>query len=196
MSKKIDPTQALARELPAVAALKAELLRQLGVNEETASEDDVETLRDTIEGASSIMDLAYQIDLGIMQDESLIKAIDLQVEKLKQRKERLEARIEKHKTMIAHAIEAAAVKTFKLPSGTLTLKWVPPKVVIFDPSAIPATYFKRPDPVVDKTAVNAAMKALLEKREAATTAEERLAVDWIPGCEWSNGQVALSIRRG
>lgn len=71
------------------------------------------------------------------------------------------------------------MKTMKLPTATLTVSTVAPRPVISDESAVPADYWRQPDPVLDKTRINVAVKA----------------GDAIPGVTMSNGGHKLQIRR-
>lgn len=95
------------------------------------------------------------------------------------RRQRAEKRVETIRTMIEQAMLVADLGKAKRPTATLTVKAVPPKPVITDEAMVPPEYWRQPDPVLDKTKLNAAVKGGAK----------------IPGVTMSNGGTSMQIRR-
>ena len=140
--------------------------------------DDTDLIRDMIEGETPLRDL---IAMGAEQnviDSALVAGISEAMTTLRQRKERIEQRIELRRVALLVAMQSAEIKTIETPAGTLTRKAVPPSALILDEAAIPSGFWKASDPRLDKRAVLDALKAGNE----------------VPGAQLSNGGETLQIR--
>jgi hypothetical protein len=140
--------------------------------------DDVDAIRDTIEGEIDLRGLiclaAEQNALDVAQVNGIAGLID----DLRARKDRIEKRIGMRRVAILAAMSSGEIKSLETPAGTISRKAVPPSVLILDEAAIPADYWKPSDPKLDKKAVADALKA---GREVA-------------GAIMSNGSETISIR--
>lgn len=140
---------------------------------------DDETVTDTVEGETTLYEA---IEIAIAEiDECEIMGLGLasKIGDFSARKVRAEKRVDRLRGLIEQAMVIADMRSLKLNVATLTVKDVPPKALVSDEAAIPAEFWKQPDPVIDKTAINAAIKA-------GRT---------IPGVSMSNGTTSFQIRR-
>jgi len=97
---------------------------------------------------------------------------------LKSRKDRLKLRKEALRKLMHRIMSAAGLRKVHLPEATLSVRAVPPSVIVADEGAIPAAYLKT-TVAVDKAALAEALKS--GKR--------------IPGAMLSNGGETLSVRQ-
>ncbi|MEN9393701.1 MAG: hypothetical protein RLZZ104_2044 [Pseudomonadota bacterium] len=140
--------------------------------------DDVDVIRDTLEGE---IDLRGLICLAAEQnalDVAQVNGIATLIDDLRARKDRIENRIGMRRAAILAAMASGEIKTLETPAGTISRKAVPPSVLILDEAAIPSDYWKPSDPKLDKKAVGEALKAGRE----------------VPGAQMNNGGETISIR--
>ena len=160
----------LHTEIKAAEVLKATLQDIAG--------DDIDLMRDTIEGETSLRELIAKSCEHIVGDGALVNGISDAIKSLQARKDRIEKRIALTRTACLTAMQIAELKTLETPVGTLTRKSVPPSAIILDESQVPSNFWKAQDPRLDKKAVTDALKAGQD----------------VPGCQLSNGGETLAIR--
>lgn len=163
-------TQQLANEVAAAASLRDAL--------KTVT-DDADTIRDTIEGETSLHECIAKVMALIGDDEILITGIERMQETLGARKKRLEDRVDYYRAAIEQAMQIGDIPTLELPDATVTVRRVPPALEVVDESRIPAKFWIAQDPKLDRKALAAALK----NREE------------VPGATLGNGGITLSIRR-
>jgi hypothetical protein len=168
----MNVADAMSREIDAARVL-IEQIRALAGDDETL-------LFDTLEGETSIFELIAKLDAAEVEDQAAITGLDMMLDRLEARKRRIKAAIETKRSLIANALDMIGKKTHKTALGTITISASPITAVVTDESAIPSRFWRQPAPVLDKKALNDAVKA----GEA------------ISGAEKSNGGVRLQIRRG
>lgn len=163
--------QALANSLSEYQYFREQLLA------EYADIDD-ETLRDTLEGISSLPEaLAAAIRL-YLDDLSMTTALGLRIAEMQSRLARIEASSERKRALITSVMERADLRQLKQPDFTASLRAVPARLVVADEGAIPADYW-RPQPAkLDRKAL---LSALLGGRN-------------VPGASLGNGGVTISVR--
>jgi hypothetical protein len=164
------PTQILTREAQAVRDLLASLKDILGGDEDFAA--------DVIEGETGFVEVVNWFVGQEGEDAAHIQAIQDYIDKLNHRAVNINARVERRRRALQAALETAGVKTVRCPLGTVGLRTTAPKVITTDEAKIPGEFWKPRDPVLDKKALAAALKAGAR----------------IPGAELSNGGVTISIR--
>ena len=141
--------------------------------------DDADLVHDATEGETSLME-AIDAALAEIDDcEAIVAGCKVQSEVLMGRAAKFDARKARVRALIEQAMLIADLPTAKRPTATVTVKRTPPKPIIADESLIPAKFFKTPPPVLDKTAINAAVK------DGET----------IPGVTFDNGGISLQVRR-
>ena len=163
--------QVLANSLSEHQYLRERLLA------EYADIDD-ETLRDTLEGISSLPEaLAAAIRL-YLDDLAMATALGLRIGEMQGRLARIEGLCERKRALITSVMERADLRQLKQPDFTVSLRAVPARLVVADEEAIPADYW-RPQPAkLDRKGL---LGALLGGRN-------------VPGASLGNGGVTISVR--
>lgn len=159
----------LFRESEAAKVLLAQIADIIG--------DDEEAKADAVEGETNLLEA---IDLAVQQlvdDMATIKGLNDYIEKLTNRKERLQDRVAHFRTALAAAMEQAGRKKIDHPAVTLSLRAVAPSATVTDEAAIPSKFWKPAEPKLDKKAVLAALKAKED----------------VPGALLSNGGQTLAL---
>lgn len=158
----------LRREADAAKALIASL-----------GDYDDDVIHDMAEGETSIME-AIDAALAEMDECAVIVAgCKAQMAVYDERRAKFDQRQVRIRSLIEQAMLIAELPTAKRAAATVSVKKVPPKPVIADESLIPARFFKQPAPVLDKPALNAAIKD----------------GEQIPGVQMDNSGISLQIRR-
>lgn len=166
-----DPiTENIRRQADAAKALLS-AIRQ--------SDDDPDLAHDMVEGETSLMEALDAALFEIDDCEAIVAGCKAQSEVLLSRASKFTARKDRVRSLIEQAMLICDLPTAKRPTATLSVKRTPPKPLIADESLIPSRFFKTPAPVLDKTAINAAVK------EGET----------IPGVSMDNGGISLQVRR-
>jgi len=140
--------------------------------------EDVELIRDMIEGETDLSTLIGYAARELACVEGEKAGIVIAIDKMKERLTRHARRADAIREGIAAAMETAELSSLKTPAATLSMRASPPRVEITDPAALPAIYVIQPAPIPDKKAIGAALKD----------------GDVIPGATLSNQPPALSVR--
>lgn len=134
--------------------------------------DDLQLRLDTAEGETGVLDMLDALAELVVADELL-------VERLMQRKQRLEARADKHREWFQQIFSALGGGTMHRPLYTATLRDGVQQPRIVDEALVPDEFWKRN---VDRVALGKAA------REAAKAGAK------IPGTELSNAPPVLQIK--
>lgn len=161
----------LGRELAEHEVLRAEL-------KAVFADIDDETLRDTLEGISSLPEALAAVIRAYMEDLTLAAALGMRISDMQQRLARFEARAEKKRALVTQVMERAELRKLQEPDFTVSLQAVPPGLVVSDETAIPTAYWKPQPPKLDK-------KGLLAYLNAGQV---------VPGVALGNGGTTISVR--
>lgn len=137
---------------------------------------DPQTLTDTIDGETALMDLVARLLSDAREAEAYAGALRGMVTQTNERKERLLTRAERLQDAAQRVLEAIGERRVERPEFTAYFAASPSKVIVTDASAIPADLLRPAEP--DKTAIKARLKA----GEA------------VPGAVLSNGGQHLTVR--
>lgn len=140
----------LHRETEAARALLANIRDVIG--------DDEDMAHDAVEGETSLLEEMAKAVARIQEVAAFEAALAAQIEQLEARKSRFANQGERIRTALCVAMGDVGLKKAELAGATLTLKPVPPKVVVTDEAAIPAAFWKPSDPKLDRKALLAALK--------------------------------------
>jgi hypothetical protein len=134
-------------------ALKAELRALAG--------DDEDAVRDTLDGATDIESILDFILLQVGEDEATILGIKDFLRTIDARKKRIENRIDALRKLGLKALELRGDKVVRRPLGTMTVQPKAPAIDdrTLDESRVPAKFWKKPDPVLSRSALLDALKA-------------------------------------
>lgn len=164
---------------PAHRRVKEELTKWVKLRDLlSADEPDPAAILDTLEGETDLHEALAEVAKSAKEDEALAKGLALYIAELTERKSRMETTAERKRNLLIMAMEKASLANVRRPEITITLKPVPPKLVVNDEAKVPAEFFKVPDPVIDRASLKAAL-------EAGTI---------IDGASLSNGGVTVQLR--
>ena len=156
----------------AAARLMKEQIAQLAA-------DDMEFIRDTLEGEIDFEDIARSLLASLGDDEAMIAGLKTYSDDLSARRDRIAARIQLKRALLASALALAERPKLQLDIGTLSLTKVPPKAQIVEEADIPASYWQPQPPRLDLKALTA------DLRDGAR----------VPGATLTNGGQTVTIRR-
>jgi len=142
--------------------------------------EDPDLFRDMVEGEVDLEGFAsYCVD-QILADEAYAEAVSKMISDLQARKKRFENRQERIRTLLAMTLDAAAAKKVSLPQATVSMSQRQPGLVITDEAEIPAQWWVRGDPKLDKRGLAAFLKAKDTNK--------------VPGATLDNGSITVTIR--
>jgi len=196
----------LHRSIEAAKSLRLELARMLAPNGEEMTPDDLQTLQDSFDGETTLDAEIRNAVLAIEEDEIFVHGIKDREKELKERRARLEKRIEATRGLIEQAMTVAQWPKHEMDIGTVSLGKAPARLEIDAESEIPSQFWKRSDPTLDRAGLGKVLKERQKAIEAASKikdADERAAVllkvelDFppVPGCHLETAGHSLTIRR-
>jgi hypothetical protein len=195
----------LHRSIEAAKSLRLQLARMIAPNSDEMTADDLQTLQDSFDGETTLDVQIRNAVLAIEEDEIFINGIKVREKELKDRRSRLEKRIEATRGLIEQAMTIAEWPKHEMDIGTVSLGKSAPRVEIDEESQIPSQFFKRADPTLDKAGLGKVLKERQKKLdqinelrdpEIRETAMKMLDAEMpsIPGCHLEIG-TTLTIRR-
>lgn len=138
---------------------------------------DPQTLRDSIDGETDLLDVVAGLLTAALDDEYTCKAITMSIQDRQARRDRYEHRAEKRREAALKIMQAIGERKLERPEFTAFIRATPPAVVVDDPASL-LTDYQRVKYEPDK----AAIKAALEKGLG------------VPGARMTNGGEALTVR--
>jgi hypothetical protein len=151
------------------------LRRQLTVDFPDADED---TIRDTLEGLSTLPEMLACALRSYLDDVALIAALGIRITDMQERITRFEQRAEKKRSVITSVMEQADLKKLSEPDFTVSFRITPPSLVVTAESEIPAAYWKPQPAKLDRQGLTSALR----RGES------------VPGAVLGNGQSTISVR--
>jgi hypothetical protein len=131
--------------LPALYQLRSEYVELL--NKLADADLDAQTIADTLEGSGlqeSIADKAQNIVAVLTQMDSNCEAIDAEIKRLKELKDRRKANAEKLEEYLIFNMEAADIQSIEAPLFTIKIRNNPESVDVFEPALVPEEYMEWP----------------------------------------------------
>lgn len=164
------PERALRRQADAAA----DILKVI------AGEDDADLVLDTVEGET---DLFEAIDAALAAEDecdAIIAGCKDREETFKKRRAAAQSRKESLRGALHQALLTSGIEEkIKRPTGTVYVSNLAATYIIEDEAQIPATYWKKPDPVLDKAAL----------------AKDFKAGEDIPGVGSTDERTSINVRR-
>ena len=139
---------------------------------------DEETLRDTLEGISGLPEALAAVTRSFMDDLALAAALGMRISDMQERLSRFEARAEKKRALVTQVMERAQLKKLQEADFTVSLRAVPPGLVVCNEADIPEVFWKPQPAKLDR-------KGLLAALGAGQS---------IPGANLGNGGTTISVR--
>lgn len=136
------------------------------------TDEEAQTVQDTFDGATTLdVALAKALEL---EDNDLIwvDGIKERIRIMKERCERFEKRIERRRGDMEHSMMIAGWPKYETALGTISMAKSPDKVAVDDEASIPADFWRRRDPELDKANLTAALKLYAKQVEAARYEED------------------------
>jgi len=141
-------------------------------------EADEDTLRDTLEGLSSLPEALAAMLRSYLDDLTLAAALGMRIDDMQERLSRIETRADKKRELVTGVMERTDIKKLAEPDFTASLRPSPPAVVVTDEGQIPQSYWKPQPPKLDRQGISAALKSGAP----------------VPGALLSNPEMVLSVR--
>jgi hypothetical protein len=166
---------------PRPDTLKAELVRYRWLKEkllEAHGDLDQETLADTLEGASTLIELLGAAVRSQIADQTLVKALRARIEEMRERLGRFEARVQRSRALVSEAMEQAGLARLTEPDFTASQRPGIALLLIIDEEAIPDTNWAPQTPKLKRQ----------DLRQALGDGKD------IPGAVLGNAQPTVSIR--
>ncbi len=193
----------LHRSIEAAKSLRLHLARLLQGEDGAVDE---QALNDTFDGETTLDTEIRTAVLAIEEDEIFVNGCKARETELKNRRLRLERRIEATRGLIEQAMTIANWPSHEMDIGTVSLGKAKPRIEIDEESQIPTQFWKREDPTLDRAGLGNVLRerqkavdaiAKLKTPEERAAAFERLELEMpaIPGCHLETSGVALTIRR-
>jgi hypothetical protein len=139
---------------------------------------DDETIRDTLEGITTLNELIAEIIRSALIDESLQTGLRSRLDDMKERLSRLEQRGVKKRQLALEAMSEVRLTKIEQPDFTLSLRAGPPSLVVIAESDIPKDYW-----VPQPARLN--RQALLNELKRGAE---------VPGVQLSNIKPTLTVR--
>lgn len=164
---------AIADNLSSNAEAARSLLTELAVDCE-----DEEFAHDVVEGETELVEAVERALCEIDNQQVIVDGCTVRANVLAERRSKAKRRIDRIRALVEQALLIADVPTIKAPTGTVTVRNLPPKRIVTEEADIPAEFWKQGEPVLDSKALKDADLS-----------------DEIPGTALTNGSTSLSIRR-
>jgi hypothetical protein len=172
---------------------------------ETIGEEDMALLADTLEGETNLFEAIDTALAEIDETDVLISGLKEKEAQFNKRRRSMEERVRRFRSLIEQAMAITDMLKLRRPAATLTLRKLPPDVVVTTEADIPSEFFvpqPPPPPKLDKSALREALRQREKQIEMAASLEDDderakalAAVPAIPGAVLNNGSFSLQIRR-
>jgi hypothetical protein len=139
---------------------------------------DEDTLRDTLEGLSSLPEMLACALRSYLDDIALTAALGIRINDMQERISRFEQRAEKKRALITSVMERADLKKLAEPDFTVSIRATPPSLMVNDETEIPRDFWKLQPPKLDRQGLTAALRRGQS----------------VPGAVLGNGQATISVR--
>jgi hypothetical protein len=139
---------------------------------------DEDTLRDTLEGVSTLPEMLACALRSYLDDIALAAALGIRINDMQERLTRFEQRAEKKRALITSVMERADIKKLAEPDFTVSVRTTPQSLMITDETEIPRDFWKPQAPKLDRQGLTAALRRGQS----------------VPGAVLNNGQATISVR--
>lgn len=149
----MNNSQIIKQNISHYNRLKDELVRRMP----ELAEDET-TLLDTLEGLTNVDEILSEVIRSARQDEALVQALDIQLDHMRARRERIKSRTDKKRSIVCESMLETGIKKIEAPDFTLSLKRVAPQLVITNENILPASFLNtKTINTPDRTAIKRAI---------------------------------------
>ena len=134
---------------------------------------------DMVEGSTDLMEAIDRALIAMDDAEAIAAGCDDRIAVFTERKRAATAQVARIRGLVEQALVRVDLNSARRPTATLTIKKRDPAPIITDEAAIPSQFWKQPAPVLDKKALNEAVKSGAD----------------VAGVSLDNGGFTLQIRR-
>jgi hypothetical protein len=145
---------------------------------EVFPEADDETIRDTLEGLTTLNELIAEIIRSALIDEALQSGLRLRLQDMKERLSRLESRSLKKRDLAIEAMSEAGLRKIEQPDFTASARSGTPSLLVVAEDQIPESYWVPQPPKLNRQVLLGDLKQ----------------GDQVPGAQLSNPKPVLSVR--
>ncbi len=139
---------------------------------------DDETLRDTLEGMTSLTEMLAEVLRSQLEDQAFASALRARMADMQERLSRLDERARKKRELVTSVMEQADLKKLMEPDFTVSLRPSRPPLTIIDEEAIPGDFWKPQAAKLDRQGLISALGAGRD----------------IPGAVLGNPAMTISVR--
>ena len=167
--------------------------------------DDTSLLIDTIEGETDLLEAIDAVIAEIDETDVLVTGLREKETQFAARRRSMEERMKRLRSLLEQAMATSELHSLRRPAATLSLRRIPPDVVVMSEAELPSEFFipqPPPPPKLDKAGLRLALQECARRLEAAASIDdpnerEKLigAIRPIPGAMLGNGGFSLQIRR-
>jgi hypothetical protein len=140
----------LRYEISEAQALLLSLADVVGVDDDLAASI-VEGETNLVEALNKAVARKVELDIMISGISDMMDAAGKRLDRFKKQQERI-------RDLICIAMETAGMKKLETPLATVSLKKVPPSLIVTNEADIPSSFWKQPPPTLDKRELLAALK--------------------------------------
>jgi hypothetical protein len=155
---------------------KYQLLRQRLLSE--YPNIDEETLADTLEGLTDLLEMIAAVIRSALVDEALHAGLRLRVDDMKERLSRLELRATKKRQLALEAMTEVGLSKLEQPDFTASARAGSPALIVIAEDRIPEAYWLPQPPKLDRQVILGELKRGMD----------------IPGVQMSNPKPVLTVR--
>ena len=132
------------------------LLRERLLDEHPELDD--ETIRDTLEGITTLHELISELIRSALFDEALQTALRMRLQEMRSRLGRLVERGQKKRQLVLGAMNEAGLKKLEQPDFTASARIGSPLLIVTSEQAIPQGYWIPQPPKLDRQALASDLK--------------------------------------
>jgi hypothetical protein len=165
------PTPDLSQDIHLYTYLHQKLI-------EAFPDADEDTIRDTLEGITTLHELIGQVIRSALVDEALQSGLRCRLQEMKERLSRLEARSAKKRELVVDALQEAGIRKIEEPDFTASVRAGSPSLIVTAEEQIPGAYWVPQPPRLDRQALLGTLKR----------GEE------VSGVQLSNSRPVLAVR--
>ncbi len=120
---------------------------------------DEDTLRDTLEGLTTLTDMLAEVLRSCLEDQSLASVLKARMADMQDRLSRFEERARKKRALVTSIMEQAGLKKLMEPDFTVSLRPSRPPLTIIDEEAIPGDFWRPQAAKLDRQGLISALSA-------------------------------------
>ncbi|MEQ9689523.1 MAG: siphovirus Gp157 family protein [Bauldia litoralis] len=119
---------------------------------------DEETLADTLEGVTDLHEVVAAVVRSALVDEAMAEGLKRHIDILKERSQRLAERARTRREIARDAMVEVDVRKIQAPDFTVSVRPGSPALVVTDEGAVPSSYWRPRDPILDRAGLISDLK--------------------------------------